>query len=283
MPRRTRLQLPDVAYHVMARGNRKQPIFHDNLDRLRFLRIVERAVDFYTLRVLAYCLMGNHYHLILETPRANVSAAMQYINGRFAQASNRRYAQSGHLFGERFRALIIQREMYLKRAVRYVVRNPVRAGLVTTVEEWRWSSYAATAGFAPLPEWLKADWLPWAFGADTLDLARARLVAYVNAPVQRPSKMDPRAEVFGTARFKAQIAAQVQARLADRPLPRGHTLPLRPTLNTLFASTEDSLGSRDRIIHVSRAAHGYRLSEIARFLRLHPSTISRACQRGATG
>ncbi len=147
----------------MSRGNRKLPIFHDALDRLRFLRIVERATTLYQARVLALCLMGNHFHIVLDTPRGNVSQTMQYINGVFAQISNRRYAQTGHVFEERFRSLLIQRETYLKRAARYVVRNPVRGSLVAQVADWKWSTYRATAGLEPAPPWLDVSWIDGPF------------------------------------------------------------------------------------------------------------------------
>lgn len=265
----------------MARGNRKLPIFHDVLDRLRFLRIVERATGLYGTRVFALCLMGNHFHIVLDTPRGNISETMQYINGVFAQISNRRYAQTGHVFEARFRSLLIQRETYLKRAARYVVRNPVRAGLVPHVSEWKWSTYRATAGLEPAPSWLDVGWIDWAFQTPSRDEAQRRYMLYVNAPMRRKLPRTLQAEVYGSPQFKARIAAALRERQADRPVPRSVEVVLRPDLATLFATSASSRQERDRMIATSRTRYGYRVAEIARFLGMHPSTVSRvACRNG---
>jgi REP element-mobilizing transposase RayT len=266
-------------YHVIARGNRKMPIFYDTLDRLRFLSIVERAAGVYGARVFALCLMGNHFHIVLDTPRGNISETMQYINGVFAQISNRRYAQSGHVFEARFRSLLIQRERYLKRATRYVVRNPVRAGLVPNASEWKWSTYRATAGLDAAPPWLDVDWMHWAFQTPSRDEAQQRYMDYVNAPARRKPPRTVPTEVYGSPQFKAQIAAALRERQPDRPVPRSVEGLSRPDLATLFATTASSRQERDRMITICRTRHGYRVAEIARFLGIHPSNVSRVSHR----
>ena len=283
MARRPRLRFPGAVYHVMARGNRRLPIFHDVLDRLRFLRIVERATGLYRARVFALCLMGNHFHIVLDTPRGNISETMQYINGVFAQISNRRYAQTGHVFEARFRSLLIQRETYLKRAARYVVRNPVRAGLVSQVSEWKWSTYRATAGLEPAPSWLDVGWLDRAFQTPARDEAQRRYMRYVNAPTPRRPPRTPQAEVYGSPQFKARVAAALREVHADRPVPRSVEVILRPNLATLFAVSASSRQERDRMIEASRTQYGYRVAEIARFLGIHPSTVSRVSHRNHRG
>ena len=130
MSRRRRIQFPGGVYHVMTRGNRKGPIYENEDDRLHFLKTIATATERYRIRIYEFCLMGNHYHLLLDTPRGNLSDAMCYINGVFAQSSNWRHVRTGHLFGERFTSLVVPRELYLKRAARYIVLNPVEAGLV---------------------------------------------------------------------------------------------------------------------------------------------------------
>jgi putative transposase len=281
MSRRPRLQFPGAVYHVMARGNRKLPIFHDQFDRARFIRIVERATAMYGTRVFAVCLMGNHFHIVLDTPRGNLSETMQYINGVFAQISNRRYAQTGHVFEERFRSLLIERETYLKRAARYVVRNPVRGKLVTHVSEWEWSTYRATAGLEPAPRWLDVNWIDWAFQARSREEAQRRYVSYVSAPTPPKRSQPPLREVYGSPQFKARVAAIVRERQADRPVPRMIEVLTRPDLTTLFAGTDPSLHERDRVIALCRMRHGYHVAEIARFLGIHASTVSRAIERNS--
>jgi REP element-mobilizing transposase RayT len=263
----------------MARGNRKNVIFHDALDRMRFLSRVGEVERKYSIRIFAYCLMPNHYHLVLDTPRGNLSDAMQYLNGVYAQITNKRYDQSGHVFGERFRSLLIEQEGYLKRASRYVVRNPVRAQIATTAEDARWSSYRATAGIEPAPAWLNIEWILWAFKSDGLEEAQRRYVRYVNEPRRANSARDGRQEVYGSAEFKARVEAAWRETQAERRVPRLVAPAGRPALETLFRDTGDSKPRRDLAIRISRIEHGYRVAEIARFLAVHPSTVSRAVDR----
>jgi REP element-mobilizing transposase RayT len=152
----------------MTRGNRKEPIFENDDDRLDFLGLLAIASEQYGVRIYEFCLMGNHYHLLLDTPRGNLAAAMCYINGTFAKHSNWRHGRSGHLFGERYTSLVVPREHYLKRVSRYIVLNPVAAGFVRDPSEWPWSSYRAAVGIEQGPNFLYHDWRLWArhLGAD---------------------------------------------------------------------------------------------------------------------
>lgn len=263
----------------MARGNRKSTIFHDDEDRQRFLMVVADATAGYDLRVLAFCLMSNHYHVVLETPRRNLSDAMQFINGVFAQRSNRRHRQTGHVFEGRFRSLIIERESYLTRATRYVVRNPVRAHLVTGAAAWPWSSFGATAGLTPPPSWLHIEWIKWAFNSESLAEAQQRYTGYVNAPMETKPRLDLNADVLGTKRFKASLLEAVRAGQGDRLVPFDVRELSRPPLTAVFDKESGESAGRDRLIQIARAEHGYRFAEIARFLGIHRSTASRAVTR----
>ena len=138
----------------MARGNAKMTIYCDDVDRERFLTVLETVVEQHRIECHSYCLMSNHYHLVIRTPEPNLSAAIHYLNGVYAQWWNKRHKRVGHVLAERFKAQLIQRDGYFLEACRYVVLNAVRAGLVKNVEDWTWSSYAATAGLAPRPQWL---------------------------------------------------------------------------------------------------------------------------------
>ena len=154
MSRPLRIEFPGAVYHVTSRGDRREPIFDDDLDRQVFLEIVGGALDRFDACALAYCLMGNHYHLVLHTRRANLSLLMRHINGVYTQAYNRRHHKVGHLFQGRFKAILVDRDAYLLEVCRYVDLNPVRADMVSHPDDWPWSSYQAHAGSRAPQLWL---------------------------------------------------------------------------------------------------------------------------------
>lgn len=159
MTRPLRIEFPGAIYHVTSRGDRREPIFDDDADRELLLAIVARTLERCDAQMLAYCLMGNHYHFVLHTRRANLSALMQQLNGIYTQAYNRRHGKSGHLFQGRFKAILVDRDSYLLEVCRYVELNPVRAGLVEQPGDWPWSSYRAHCLEGESPPWLDTDGL----------------------------------------------------------------------------------------------------------------------------
>jgi hypothetical protein len=223
--------------------------------------------------------MGNHYHAVLDTPRDNLSDAMQHFNGALARASNRRYERSGHLFEARFRSILIDGKRYLKQAVRYVVLNPVKAGIVPDAGAWRWSSYRATAGIEPSPHWLYHDWLLWAFGAASLEAAQRSYRRYVNNPRATNLEIDDRELVLGARSFKVRVAEIARLQNPHGPLPAAHAALHRPGLCELFDGIGSNRAARNELICVAHAKYGYRLADISRFLGLHPSTASAVLRR----
>jgi putative transposase len=159
MSRPLRLEFEGAIYHVTSRGDRREPIYRDAEDRLAQLSVFAQAMDRFDAQVLAYCQMGNHYHLVLHTRQANLSRIMRHINGVYTQQFNRRHGVVGHLYQGRFKAILVDREAYLLALCRYVERNPVAAGLVREAGAWAWSSYRAHAGAAVTPHWLDTDGL----------------------------------------------------------------------------------------------------------------------------
>jgi len=149
MARPLRLESPGNLYHVTVRGNRKESIFEDDADRVSMLELINETVKLHHWHLIAYCLMDNHYHLEIETPIANLAAGMRRINGAYSQRYNARHERVGHVFQGRYKALPILTEQHLFGACRYIVRNPVRAGLVSDPADWEWSSYRASALLAP--------------------------------------------------------------------------------------------------------------------------------------
>lgn len=154
MARPLRIEFPGAIYHVTSRGDRREDIFEDDLDRRNFLELVAQALQRFDAVALAYCLMDNHYHFVIHTRRANLSRLMRQINGLYTQAYNRRHNKVGHLFQGRFKGILVDRDAYLLEVCRYVDLNPVRARRVRAPGNWPWSSYAAHTCAAPAPEWL---------------------------------------------------------------------------------------------------------------------------------
>lgn len=151
-------------YHVYSRGSNRQPIFRYDSDRVDFLSCLERVVARHGLACLAYCLMPNHFHLVVETPDGRLSDAMKALNGRYALRFNRRYDCDAHLFKNRFGAVHQSSEPQLFWTLRYAVRNPVEAGLCTDPAGWPWSSYRASVGDVAPPRFLALKRLLSYFG-----------------------------------------------------------------------------------------------------------------------
>ena len=172
MARPLRIEFTGALYHVTSRGDRREPIFEDDEDRLRFLTVLAEVVERFNWLCHGYCLMTNHYHLVVETPDANLSKGMRQLNGLYTQASNRRHQRTGHLFQGRFKGILVDKDSYLLELTRYVVLNPVRAGMVKDPQAYEWSSYRAMVGQAPVPAWLATDGLLAQFGKRRSDARR---------------------------------------------------------------------------------------------------------------
>jgi putative transposase len=157
MARPLRLEYAGALYHVAARGEGRQALFADDADRLEFLSLLAKEVRQQRWLLCAFCLLDDHYQLLLETPEPNLVRGMRRLNGVYTQAFNRRHGRAGHVLQGRYKAVLVEKEAYLLDVSRYVVTSAVRAKLARTVERWHWSSYLATAGKMPVPDWLAVD------------------------------------------------------------------------------------------------------------------------------
>ena len=272
MARPFRIQAPGLTYHITARGVRRTSIYLDDEDRYRFLTLLARVVERYALRCHAYCQMTNHYHVALTTTEANVSRAVQQLNGDYAQWWNWRHQRTGHVFQSRFHAQVVQEERYLVNVCRYIVLNPVRAGIVHAPEQWPWSSYRAMIGMAALPTFLDCGRLLEVIGGDDASAERSRfrdLVVKTDPDVERlPVAMILGDDIF-VERFRAhrtRVSREVRRRDG------------RPTLESIFRAAATRT-ARDRAI-LTAYGERFTLAEIARFLELHPSTVSKVVSGG---
>ena len=163
---------------MTARGDNREPIFLDDRDREKHLELLDEVVRREEWSCFAYCLMTNHFHLLIETPESNIAHGMQALNGRYAQSLNRRHGRVGHVFERRYDSVLIETDSHLAEVERYIVLNPVRAQLRQRAEDWLWSSYRATAGLARAPRFLDLDRLLTTFARDP-QVARARYADFV--------------------------------------------------------------------------------------------------------
>ena len=178
MPRPLREQFAGATYHLMARGVRGAPLYIDELEPAQFLQLLSQTCARYDWRVHAYCLMGNHYHLLATTQKPTVSRGMQWLNSSYARSFNTHHGYEGHAFFRRFRSVLIRSEAQLAYVARYILLNPVRARLCAAPTDWAWSSYRATMGEAPRPVFLFPERLLTQFGLG-VEHARASFAAFM--------------------------------------------------------------------------------------------------------
>jgi REP element-mobilizing transposase RayT len=178
MARPLRVEYPGAFYHVINRGNAGEDLFKSDRDRERFLEVLDAASERFSIRIHTYCLMTNHYHLLVETPEANLSRAVQWVNVSYAVYFNIKRRRRGHLFQGRFKSLLVDADAYLKHLSRYIHLNPVRAKMVESASEYPWSSYPFFIGTSKMPKWLCGDWLLSQFGKN-LRQARQNYRAFV--------------------------------------------------------------------------------------------------------
>jgi putative transposase len=231
MARPLRLEFPGALYHVISRGNERGPIFVDDLDRADFLNLLGSVIRKEAFRLHAYCLLGNHYHFLLETPVGKLSRGMHSLNARYAQRFNARHERCGHVFEGRFKAIIVEKEGHLLELQRYIVLNPVRAGLVKRPEDWRWSSYRAMRGQIPAPSWLEVASTLRQFG-QRVTQARRAFVQFVEAGVGSPPVTGPlRHQLFmGSKEFLAQMQTLLGSKTGQDEIPVSQRDPTAPGL-----------------------------------------------------
>jgi hypothetical protein len=215
--------------------------------------------------------MGTHFHKILHTPRGNISQLMHHIDGLYSKYFNWKHGVTGHLFEAPFTGILIDDTEYLRNAIAYVLRNPVEAGLVSDAGDWPWSSYNATMGTAA-PTFETLTWLPSLYPADSLGESRQLLAEHVRKESEEYADL-VRSVAEGPHAFKKRVREVIGATLYNAALPRSYRALARPPLSEVFAGVRCC--ERRRTILRAHIVHGYLLTEIANYLELHPTTISR--------
>ena len=243
MARPLRLEHAGALWHVTSRGNERRTIFRDDRDRRFFLALLADTVELFAWRLHAYVLMGNHYHLLLETPEANLSRGMHRINAIYSQSFNRRHDRVGHLLQGRFGAILIEKERHLLEIVRYVVLNPVRAGLVHDPGEWPWSSYLATAGLGRAPAWLDTEWTISQFGTGAgAQCAYREFVNSGTGRLDRPWKHVAGQLFLGGEDFRKRLRSLRATVAMSSEAPLAQRRAILPTLSDVVCASAKVLG-----------------------------------------
>ena len=277
MSRPLRLSFPGAIYHITSRGNARAAVYLDDDDKQRFLNLLSSCVEKFNWICHAYCLMDNHYHLLIETPDANLQTGMRQLNGVYTQQFNRRHARIGPVFQGRYKAILVDKDSYLLELCRYVVLNPVRAEMVALPEQYRWSSYAAMMGAQQGVSWLSRDWILSQFSSRRT-IARKRYQQFVLEGIGQASPWSQlKGQVLlGSETFVDALRPYIQDAEKLDEVPRAQRLLNRPTLPDLFKRKKKLIkAERDDKIRTAHLQYGYTLAEIGRFLELHYSTISR--------
>ncbi len=273
MARPLRIAYEGAVYHITSRGNGGEIVFFEDGDRTGLLRLLKDVVSRFGWICHAYCLMPNHYHLLVETPDANLSRGMRHLNGVYTQWVNRNHHRAGHLFQGRFQSIVVEKQSHLLEVSRYIVLNPVRAGMTDDPSEWRWSSYRATVGLEVPPSFLTVGWILEQFDDDP---ARAVLAyrRFVFAGMEE-SLWDKLSNgcLLGSARFAQALSPLLKTQRAATEIPRRQRLADRPSLEELLGSADDKR-SRDVGIHRAVRVYQYTLREVADYVGLHYSTVS---------
>jgi len=285
MARPLRIEFPGAVYHVTSRGNAKQTIFIDDEDRSRFFYVLSIVVERFNWLCHAYCLMKNHYHLLIETPKGNLSKGMRELNGVYTQGFNQRYRRVGHLFQGRYKAIIVEKDNHLLSLCRYVVLNPVRVGLIKKPEQWRWSSYRATIGLMKRPSFLTVDWILSQF-AGRKRVAMDKYRRFVMEGMDKESPWETlKGQIFyGTDEFIKQLSGLLDEKGNIKEVPRLQRYAARSSLSELFKGKKGKDRKvEDKTIYAAYVRYGYTMKEIAEHLGFHYATISRAMKRAERG
>ena len=274
MARPLRIELSGGLYHVTSRGDRREDIYFSEADREAWLALFAQVCARFNWICHAYCLMTNHYHLIIETPEGNLANGMRQLNGVYTQIVNRAHGRVGHVFQGRYKAILVDKESYLLELVRYVVLNPVRAGMVDNVADWPWSSYPVMIGELPSPVWLQTDWILGQFSPER-DQARLGYLDFVRAGVGLPSVWDDlKGQIYlGSEAFIERMQSNVSPEQSLDEIPRKQC---RPPAKPLALYRADFAVDPRTGMALAYLTGDYAMKVIADAFDVHYTTVSRA-------
>jgi putative transposase len=274
MTRPLRLEFAGALYHVTSRGDRREPIYKDEFDRAAWLDVLGLVCERCNFVVHSFCQMSNHYHLLIETVEGNLARGMRLLNGSYTQYFNRRHKLVGHLFQGRYKAILVQKESYLLELTRYVVLNPLRAHMVSSLDDWEWSSYHYLIGRKSAPSWMDADWLLGQFGGTR----GAAIDAYKRFVMQGRGLKSPLHNTkYQTLLGDATFIAQYQHGGAPEDIPEVSKAQRR-TLALSLPEYQVKYRDRDEAMARAYLSTAYTMAQIGKHFGVAYRTVSRAVQ-----
>jgi REP element-mobilizing transposase RayT len=275
MARPLRIEYAGAVYHITSRGNEKKAVFKTDQDRVNFLNTLRHVNKRYNWICHAYCLMENHYHLLIETPDGNLALGMRQLNGVYTQLFNKLHGRAGHLFQGRYKSILIQRDSHLLEVCRYVVLNPVRAKTAEGPEAWKWSSYRATAGRETGHPCLTVDWVLGQFNG-TRGKAEKEYRQFIQSGIGKTVWTELRGQaLLGDEEFADKLADHLRKHRHVPEVPRSQRYAHRPGLDKIFSTAIlKDRQKRNRKIAEAVEKYGYTQRAIAGHLDMHYSYIS---------
>jgi REP element-mobilizing transposase RayT len=276
MARPLRIEYPGAVYHITSRGNARQSIFLQDKDREKFLEILSETKARYNWLCHGFCLMDNHYHVLIETIDSTLSQGMRQLNGVYTQSFNRRQNRVGHVFQGRYKAVLVQKDTHLLELCRYVVLNPVRAKMVEHPGDWIWSSYCATAFGNQPPDWLTTDWILGQFSTKR-PVAQERYRRFVEDGLSGGESPWSRLKgqiFFGSPEFVDSMNEITAGNVSIKEIPKVQRHVNRVKLEALFQEINGKQDRNDKI-WMAHVQYGYKMKEIADCLSLHYTTVSK--------
>ena len=272
MARPLRLELSGGVYHVTSRGDGREDIYLSDADREAWLDVFATVCKRFNWVCHAWCQMTNHYHILVETPEANLAQGMRQLNGVYTQRFNRAHARVGHVFEGRYKAILVERNSYLLELARYVVLNPLRAKIVRRLEAWPWSSYLATCGQAASPPWLQTGWTLGQFG-QRRSRAIAKYVTFVHEGARLPSVWTQlQGQIYlGSEAFVKKMQSLIENQLPLDEIPRAQRRALTQPLSQC-----KEWYPRDEAMARAYLSGQHSMASIAQHFGVHYSTVSRA-------
>ncbi|MFH1142093.1 MAG: transposase [Candidatus Uhrbacteria bacterium] len=278
MARPLRIEFPGALYHITSRGNGRKKIFRSDQDKIAFLKVLKNITKDYNWICHAYCLMDNHYHLLIETPDGNLSKGMRSLNGVYTQIFNKAHRSVGHIFQGRYKSFLIEKDGYLMEVARYLVLNPVRANIVLSPHLFKWSSYRSTVGLSGKPDWLTIDWILGMFSTNR-QTAQKQYVAFIKEGMGYDSPFDKvKGTILGSDFFISHVWDITRGSELIKDIPREQRIVGRPPLNELFSDIKNQ-SHRNRVIFFARNRFGYSNRDIAHHLDIGESRVSKIIQQ----